>query len=72
MQKVSEYQQNAAECRQKAAQTIDLKLKMQLEETAEVWERLARGRRQGIVENNPDQILAAAVFVSAIRSASRA
>jgi hypothetical protein len=55
MQKVSEYEQNAAECRQKAAQTTDLQLKKQLEEMAEVWDRLARERRQGVVENNPDQ-----------------
>jgi hypothetical protein len=29
--------------------------KKQLEEMAEVWERLARERRLGIVENNPNQ-----------------
>jgi hypothetical protein len=51
MQKVSEYE----ECRQKAAQTTDLQLKKQLEEMAKVWDRLARERRQGIVENNPNQ-----------------
>ena len=56
MQKVSEYKQNAAECRQKAAQTTDLQLKKQLEEMAEAWDRLARERRHGVVENNPDQI----------------
>jgi hypothetical protein len=56
MQKVSEYEQNAAECRQKAAQTTDLQLKKQLEKMAEVWDRLARERRHGVVENNPDQI----------------
>jgi hypothetical protein len=56
MQKVSEYEQNAAECRQKAAQTTDLQLKKQLKEMAEVWDRLARERRHGVVENNPDQI----------------
>jgi hypothetical protein len=55
MQKVSEYEQNAAECRQKAAQTTDLQLKKQLEEMAEVWDRLDRERRQGIVENDPNQ-----------------
>jgi hypothetical protein len=30
-------------------------LKKELEHMAEVWDRLARQRRQGIVENNPDQ-----------------
>lgn len=55
MQKVSEYEQDAAECRYKAAQTIDLQLKKQLEEMAEVWDRLARQRRRGVVENNPTQ-----------------
>jgi hypothetical protein len=52
MQKVSKYEQNAAECLQRAAQTKDVKLKKQLEEMAEVWDRLARERRRGIVENN--------------------
>jgi hypothetical protein len=56
MQKLSEYEQNAAECRQKAAQSTDPQQKKQLEEMAEVWDRLARERRQGVVENNPDQI----------------
>jgi len=56
MQKVSEYEQNAAECRQKAAQMTNLKLKRRLEDMAEVWDRLARQRQRGIVENNPDQI----------------
>jgi hypothetical protein len=55
MQKVSEYEQNAGECREKAAQTTDLQPKKQLEEMAEVWDRLARERRQGVVENNPNQ-----------------
>jgi hypothetical protein len=55
MQKVSEYEQSAAECRQRAAQTTDLQLKKQLEEMAEVWDRLARQRRHGVVENNPNQ-----------------
>ena len=55
MQKVLEYEQNAAECRQKAAQTTDLQLKKRLEEMAAVWDMLARKRRQGVVENNPNQ-----------------
>jgi hypothetical protein len=33
---ISEYEQNAAECRQKAAQTTDPQLKKQLKEMAEV------------------------------------
>jgi hypothetical protein len=53
MEKVFQYEQNAAECRQKAAQATDPKLKKQLEDEAEVWDRLARERRQGVVENNP-------------------
>jgi len=52
---VLEYEQHAAECRQQAAQTNNPQLKKQLEDMAEVWDRLARKRRQGIVENNPDQ-----------------
>ena len=56
MQKVSEYEENAAECRQKAAQTTDPHLMKQLEEEARVWERLARERRQGVVENNSDRV----------------
>jgi hypothetical protein len=55
MQEVSEYERNAAECREKAAQTIDLQLKKQLEDMAEIWDRLARECRRGIVENNPNQ-----------------
>ena len=55
MQNGSEYEQNAAECRQKAAQTTNLQLKKQLEEMAEVWDRLARQRQHGVVENNPNQ-----------------
>jgi hypothetical protein len=54
-QKLSEYEQNAAECRQKAPQTTDFQLKKQLEEMAEVWDRLASERRQGVIENNPNQ-----------------
>ena len=54
MLKVLEYEQNAAECRRKASQSKTPQQKKQLEEMAEVWERLARERRQGIVEK-PDQ-----------------
>ena len=55
MRKVGEYEGNAAECRRLAAQTKNPKLKKQLDDMAEAWDRLARQRRQGIVENNPDQ-----------------
>jgi len=53
MQRVLEYQQHAAECRKKAAAMNDPQKK--LEDMAEVWDRLARERRQGIVEGNPNQ-----------------
>jgi hypothetical protein len=33
----------------------DPKLKKQLVDMADLWDRLARERRQGIVETNPDQ-----------------
>jgi hypothetical protein len=55
MQRVLEYQQHAAECRKKAAAMNDPQQKKRLEDMAEVWDRLARERRQGIVEGNPDQ-----------------
>jgi len=55
MQKVSEYEQNAAECLQRAAQATDLQLKKRLEQMAAVWDMLARKRRQGVIENNPNQ-----------------
>jgi hypothetical protein len=50
-----EYEENAAECRRLAAQMKDPKLKKQFVDMADTWDRLARERRQGIVENNPDQ-----------------
>jgi hypothetical protein len=55
MPKVSEYERQAAECRKLAAQTKTPEERKQLEDMAEVWDRLARERRQGIVENNPNQ-----------------
>jgi hypothetical protein len=54
MQQVLEYEQHAAECRQMAAQTKNPRYKKQLENMAEVWERLANERRQGIIENKPN------------------
>jgi hypothetical protein len=50
MRKVTEYEQHAAECRKVAAGMKNAQLKKQLEDMAEVWDRLARQRRQGIVE----------------------
>ena len=55
MLKVGEYEANATACRRLAAQTKNLKLKKQLDDMAEMWDRLARQGRQGIVENNPGQ-----------------
>ena len=55
MRSVLEYQKQAAECRKMAAGMNDPQLKKQLENMAELWDRLARERRQGIVEGNPNQ-----------------
>jgi hypothetical protein len=55
MRNGEEYEENAAECRQLAAQMKNPKLKKRLDDMADVWDRLARQRRKGIVENNPDQ-----------------
>jgi len=55
MRKVLEYERNAAECRQMAAQMKDPQLKKRLEDMADVWDMLARERRQGVVENSPGQ-----------------
>jgi hypothetical protein len=54
MQRVLEYEQQAAQCRKMAAGMNDPQLKKQLEDMAEIWDRLARERRQGVIENNPD------------------
>jgi hypothetical protein len=48
-------EQHAAEYRQVAAQMKDPQLKKRLEDMADVWDMLPRERRQGVVENNPDQ-----------------
>jgi hypothetical protein len=55
MQRVLEYEQHATECRKMAADAKTAQLKREMEDMAEVWDRLASERRQGIVENNPDQ-----------------
>jgi hypothetical protein len=57
MQKVLEYEQTAAECREMAAKMQNPRHKKQLEDMAEMWEMLARERRQGIVENEPNSAL---------------
>jgi hypothetical protein len=54
MQLVLEYERHAAECREMAADATNPRNKKQLEDMAEVWERLAAQRRRGIVENEPD------------------
>ena len=46
------YEQYADDCRQLAKQTKNAEQKKRLEEMADVWERLARERRQGIVESS--------------------
>jgi hypothetical protein len=55
MRNGEEYEVNAAECRRLAAQADNPELKKRLDDMAEVWDTLARQRRQGIVENNPEQ-----------------
>jgi hypothetical protein len=50
-EKVLNHEQHAAECRQMAAQMKNPRYKKQLQDMAEVWDRLAHERRQGIVEN---------------------
>jgi hypothetical protein len=54
MQKVLEYEQHAAACRQIAAETKNPRYKKQLQDMAEVWDRLAQQRRQGIIEDEPN------------------
>jgi hypothetical protein len=49
MQLVLKYERHAAECREMAAETQNPRYKKQLEDMAEVWERLAAERRQGII-----------------------
>jgi hypothetical protein len=51
MEKVLQYERHAAECRQIAGESTNPRYKKQLEDMAEVWERLAAERRRGIVED---------------------
>ena len=51
MRKVLEYELHAAECRKLAAQMKTQEQRRHLEDMADVWDRLARERRMGIVEN---------------------
>jgi hypothetical protein len=55
MRKVSEYERQAAECRKLAAKMKTPEQRKQMEEMADVWDRLARERRVGIVDNKHDQ-----------------
>ena len=50
MENISRYEQYADDCRRLAKQTKNTEQKKRLEEMAEVWERLARERRQGIAK----------------------
>ena len=56
MRKVLEYERQAAKCRKLAAQIKIPEKRKQLEDMADVWDRLARERRVGIVENKHDQV----------------
>ena len=58
MKKIAEYERHAAECRQLAAEMRNPQQRKQLEDMANVWDRLARERRQGIVEKNHNQVQA--------------
>jgi len=55
MRKVLEYEREAAECRKLAAQMKTPEQRKRLEDMADVWDRLARERRVGIVEHKHDQ-----------------
>jgi hypothetical protein len=54
MRKVLEYELHAAECRKLAAQMKTPEKRKQLEDMADVWDRLARERPMGIVENKQE------------------
>ena len=54
MQKVLEYEQHATACRERAAETRNSQVKKQLEDMADVWDKLALQRRQGIIEREPN------------------
>jgi hypothetical protein len=51
MRKATEYERQAAECRQLAAQMKKSEQRKQLEDMADVWERLARERRVSATPN---------------------
>jgi hypothetical protein len=55
MRKVLEYEREAAECRKLAAKMKTPQKRKRLEDMADVWDRLARERRMGIVERKHDQ-----------------
>jgi hypothetical protein len=52
VKKIAEYERQAAECRLAAEMKNPTTKKATREDMADVWDRLARERRQGIVENN--------------------
>jgi hypothetical protein len=54
MQLVLKYERHAAACRQIASETTNPRYKKELEDMAEVWERLASERRRGVIENDTD------------------
>jgi len=56
MQLVLQYERLAAECRQIAAETTNERYKKQLEDMAEVWERLGAERRRGIIESEHNSV----------------
>ena len=54
MKKVLQYERHAAECRRIADEMKNPQNKKQLQDMAEVWERLAAQRRKGIIETEPN------------------
>jgi hypothetical protein len=48
MRKVSEYQEHAEECRKMARQTTNKQHKKQLEDMAQAWDMLVKGREKQV------------------------
>jgi hypothetical protein len=55
MQKVLEYERHADACRRKATETKNPQLKKPLEDMADVWDRLALQRRQGVIGSEANE-----------------
>jgi hypothetical protein len=58
MQRISEYERNAAECRQMARRTQNQNQKRQLEDIANTWDELARERHHHVLkptDSDPDK-----------------